>query len=103
MLQKATLEFRIRKIDETRNYLLDEIKHDDLMSEKYRKAWTYLNYVDHLFILVSTVTVCVSISVFASLVCVSVGNTSSAVGLKICTVTARIQKYKSIIKKKEKS
>ena len=29
-----------------------------------------------------------------------VGITSYAIGLKICTITARIKKYKSIIKKK---
>ena len=29
------LEFRLRKIDETRNYVLDEIKLNDLMSKKY--------------------------------------------------------------------
>ena len=32
MTEEANLEFRLRKIDETRNYLLDEIKHNDLMS-----------------------------------------------------------------------
>ena len=35
MVQEATLEFRLRKTDETRNYLLDEIKHICLMIEKY--------------------------------------------------------------------
>ena len=44
----------------------------------------------------------VSISAFASLVCVPVSITSSAVGLKICLITAGIKKYKSIIKKKKK-
>ena len=34
------------------------------------------------FILASAVTVCISISEFASLACVSVGITSSAVGIK---------------------
>ena len=38
MVEKASLKFRLRKIDETRNYLLDEIKHNDLMSEKYKKT-----------------------------------------------------------------
>ena len=38
MVEKSSLEFRLRKIDETRNYLLDEIKHNDLMSEKYKKT-----------------------------------------------------------------
>ena len=103
MSQEASVEFRIRKIDETRDYILDEIKDNDLMSEKYKKARAYLNYVKYLLILALTVTGCVAISAFASLVCVSVGVTSSAVGIKICTITARIQKYKSIIKKKRKS
>ena len=33
MVKEASLEFRLRKIDETRKYLLDEIKHNDLQSE----------------------------------------------------------------------
>ena len=32
MIEEASLEFRLRKIDETRNYLLNEIKHNDLLS-----------------------------------------------------------------------
>ena len=50
----------------------------------------------------SKVTGCVSISAFASLVCVSGGITSSALGIKICAITAGIKKYNSIIKKKKK-
>ena len=100
--EQANLEFRFRKIDEMRNYLLDEIKHNDLMSEKYKKTCKNLNYVEHLLILVLTVASCVSISAFVSLVCVPVGITSSAVGIKICAITAEIKKCKSIIKKKKK-
>ena len=61
-----------------------------------------LNYVEQLLILASTVTGCVSISVFASLVAIPVGITSSAVGVIICATTAGIKKYKSIIKKMKK-
>ena len=82
-----------KKIDETKNYLLDEIKHNDLMSQKYKKTCKYLNYVEHLLILVSTGTGSISISTFASLVCVPVGITSSAVGLKTCVI---FQESKSI-------
>ena len=96
------LEVRLKKIVETRNYLLKEINHDDLMSENYRKTCKYLSYVKHLLILVSTVTGCVSISAFVSLVCVPMGIASSAVGIKICAVTAGIKNYKSIIKKNKK-
>ena len=52
--------------------------------------------------LVSTVTGCVSISAFVSLIAIPVGIASFATGLKICAITARIRKYKSIIKKKKK-
>ena len=55
-----------------------------------------------MLILVSTVPGYISISVFASLVCVSVGITSSKVRIKICAITAVIKKYKSNIKKKKK-
>ena len=36
--KEASLEFRLRKIDETRNYLLQEIYHNELTGEKYKKT-----------------------------------------------------------------
>ena len=71
------------------------------MNEKYNITCINLNYVEHLLILASTITACILISAFASLVCVPVGITSSAVGLKICAITSGIKKYKSIINKKK--
>ena len=59
--------------------------------------------VFNLLILASIVTGCVSISIFASLVCDPVDIMSSAVGIKICAITAGIKKFKSIIKKKRKA
>ena len=59
------------------------------MSEKYKKTCKYLNYVEHLLILVSAVNGCVSISAFASLVAISVGVTRSEVGIIICAITAK--------------
>ena len=102
MAEEASLEFRLRKIDETRSYLLEEIKHNDLMSEKYKKTCTYLNYIEHLLILLSAVTGCVLIFSFVSLICVSVGITSSTVEINICAITAVIKKYKSVIYKERK-
>ena len=91
-----------KKIDEAKSYLLEETNHNDLISEKHKKKCKYLHYNEDLLILASTVTGCVSISAFPSLVCVPIGIASSAVGLKIFAVTAEIKKYKSIIKKKKK-
>ena len=72
------------------------------MSEKYKKTYKYLNYVEYLLILASTVTGCVSNSAFVPLVCVPVGITNPAVGIQICTIIVGIIKYKSIIKEKRK-
>ena len=72
------------------------------MSEKYKKICKYLNYIEHMLILASTVSGCISISAFASLVAFPVGITSSAAGMKIFAITAGIKNYKSVIKKKKK-
>ena len=72
------------------------------MSEKYKKTYKYLNFFENFLILVSVVTGCVSIYAFASLLCVPVRITSSAIGIKICAITAGIKNYQSIIKRKNK-
>ena len=72
------------------------------MSKKHKKVCATLNHIEHFLILGSTISGCVSVSAFASLVGISIGVTSSTIGLKICAITASIKKYKSIIKKKKK-
>ena len=52
-----------------------------------------LNYLEHFLIFISPFSGCVSISEFTTLVAVPVGIISSAVGLKICAITAGIKKY----------
>ena len=34
MVEEGSLEFRLKKLGETRNYLLEEIKHNDVISEE---------------------------------------------------------------------
>ena len=99
--ENISLEFRLKNVDETRNYFLEEIKQSELMSKKHKKVSTTLNYMEHFLILVSTITGCIPISAFTSLIGIPIGITSSAIGLKICAITAGF-KYKSIIRKKKK-
>ena len=87
-------EFTLKNIDETRNYFIKEMKQNELISKKYEKICQLLRYIEHLFILASAVTGCVSISAFLSLVSFSAVVASSAVGIKICAITAVIKKYK---------
>ena len=61
-----------------------------------------LKYVEYLLVLISKFTGWVSIYAFASLVCVDIGITNSAVGIKTCAITGRIKKYRSIIKRHNK-
>ena len=62
------------------------------MSEIYRKTCKYLNYIANVLILDSTITACVSISAFASLVDINVCIISSSVGISICAIIAGIKK-----------
>ena len=90
--------FRLKNINETRNYFLEEIEQNELMSRKHKKDCTALNCIKHFLILASTVTGYISISAFASLLGIPIGITSSAI---ICAIAAGINN-KVIIKKKKK-
>ena len=71
------------------------------MSRKHKKVCTRLNYIEYFLILASTITGCISVFDFASLIGILIGITSSTIGFKICAITVGIKKYKSIIKKKK--
>ena len=66
------------------------------MSRKHKKVCTTPTYIEHFLILASTTTGYIINSAFASLLGIPIGITSSAIGLKICLITARIKTYKSI-------
>ena len=93
-------KFRLKNIEETKNYFIKEINQNELMRKNHKQV---SNYIEYLLLLASAVTVCVSISAFASLVGIPIGIMSSAVGIKIIAITAGIRNYKSIIKEKEKN
>ena len=89
--ENISQEFRLKNIDETRNYLIEEIYRNELMSKKHKKVVTTLNHIKHFLILGSTITGCISISAFASLVGIPIGITSSVIGFKICAITAAVK------------
>ena len=62
------------------------------MSRKHKNFCTTLNCIEHFLILASIFTGCISISAFAFLVVISIGITSSTIGLKMCAITAGIKK-----------
>ena len=100
--ENISQEFRPKEIDKRRNNALEEIQQNELISGKHQKVCTTLNYIEHFLILASAIIGCISNFVFASLLGIPIGITSSAIGLKICAITAGIKKYKSIIKENKK-
>ena len=90
----------MKSIDERRNYSLEEIEQNKLISRKHKEVCATLKYIEHFLILSSTITGCISISAFVSFFGIPIGVTNSAIGLKICAIAAEIKKCKSTIRKK---
>ena len=97
--ENVSQEFRLKNIDETRKYLIEETHPNELMSKMHEKGSTTLNYTEKFLILAFAITGCISIFAFTSLVGILIWIMSLATGLKICAITVAIKKYKSIIKK----
>ena len=43
--QIISQQFRLKNIDETRNYFLVEIEQNELISKKHKKVCTTVNYI----------------------------------------------------------
>ena len=98
--QSISLAFRLKKMDDARNYLLEEVKYNDLMSEKHKKACSALNSFEHFLIFISAVSGCVSVS--ASLLGVPVGITSSAVGIRFVQSLHELKSISQLSRKRGK-
>ena len=88
-------ELRLKEIEEKRNYFMEEIKQNELISKKHKKVYKIISYTEHLLVLTSTVSGFVSISAFAILFGIPLGIASSAAKIKISAITTEIRKYKS--------
>ena len=62
--ENISQKFRLKDIDEARNYFLEEIQQNELISKKHKKICTTLNYTENFLSLAFTITECISISIF---------------------------------------
>ena len=53
--ENISQEFRLKDIDETKNYLIEEINWNELISKEHKKICTTLNCIEHSLILGSQV------------------------------------------------
>ena len=65
-------------------YFIEEINQNKLMSKKHKEVCGVLNYFENLLILASTISKCVSIAAFDSLVCIPIESTNSASIKNLC-------------------
>ena len=70
-----------------------EIEQNGLMSRKHKKLCGILNYIKHFLILAYTITKCISVFAFASLLGIPIGIISSTIGLRF---VQQLQELKSI-------
>ena len=77
-----------------RNYLIEEINQNELISKKHKMICTTLNYIEHFLVVLSTITGYVSISAFASLIGITMQTESSAIKINIAQ---KLQELKSKI------
>ena len=80
-------EIRLKNIDKTRNYFLEEIEQNELMSKKHRRIC-----IEHFLNLASTTARYISITASASFLGIPIGIMNSAIGLQICAIAAGIKK-----------
>ena len=85
LAENINQEFRLKRIDGIRNYLIEVISQNKSMSKEHKKVFTVFTAF-----------------AFASLVGIPIGISSFTIGLKISIITAGIKKYKSMNKKKKK-
>ena len=92
--ENISQEFRLKEIDETRNYFIGEMKQNELIRKKHKKICKILNFNEHLLTLASTITGCVSMSAFASLPDIPSDFANFTVRIKIFAIFAIIKNFK---------
>ena len=66
--ENISWEFRLKSIEGTRNFFINEIDPIELISNNNKKVCKILNYIAHFHAFVFAVPECISLSAFASLV-----------------------------------
>ena len=93
--ENISQKFKVKKIQETRNYFTEEINQIELINKKHKNTITFLSYIEHLDFLAFAVTGWFSISAFIYSVGVLADIMSTGVGTKIFAITEGIIKIMS--------
>ena len=95
-------QFRLNKINETRDYFLAEIKERELMSKMLGKYITSFDYFDKSLIALSVTTGSISIASFETVIGAPVGIVSASFSLAFSVSTGLIKKLLKTARNKKK-
>ena len=84
-------QFRLSKINETKDYFIAKIKERELMSKRLSKYIASFDYFDKSLIVLSVTTGSISIASFATVIGAPVGMMSASCGLAFSITTGFVK------------
>ena len=95
-------QFRLKKINEIKDYFVAEIKERELMSKRLSKYFASFDYFDKSLSVSSVVTGSISIASFATVIRAPVGKMSASFSLAFSITTGFVKKFLKTIRNKKK-
>ena len=93
-------QFRLNKINEIKDYFVDEINERELMSKRLSKYIVSFDYFDKSLIILSVTTCSISIASFPTVTGAPVGIVSASFSLSFSIFTGIVKKKKTVKNKK---
>ena len=85
-------QFRLNKVNETKDYFIADIKERELMSKRLSKYISSFEYLDKSFIVLSATSGSVSIASFATVIGTPVGIASASLSFTFSLSTGLVKK-----------
>ena len=95
-------QFRINKINETKDHFVAEIKERELMSKQLSKYITCFDYFGKVLMFLSVATASISIASFATVIGTPVGIASASFRLSFSIFTGIVKKLLKTTRNKQK-
>ena len=95
-------EFRLNKINEIKDYFIDEIKERELISKRLSKYIASFDYFDKSIIVLSVTTGSISIASFATVIGTPVGMMSASCSLTFSITTGIVKEFLKAIRNEKK-
>ena len=95
-------QFRLKRINEIKDYFIAEIRERELMSKNLSKYIASFDYLDKSLIILSVVTGSISVATFATAIGAPVGIMSASCSLAFSITTGFVKKFLKTIRNKKK-